>query len=80
MSRAVRWQGVALLAWMFILLGSIPGWTQVTARLEATVEVFDEATAMSDKAIPTDLIAKAECVAIVPGLKKGAFVARLSKY
>lgn len=65
---------VLLLAWTFILLGSSPGWAQVTARLEATVDVFDEVTSMSDKAIPAELLKKAECVAIVPGLKKGAFV------
>lgn len=47
---------------------------QVTARLEKTVAVFDEVTTMGDRSIPTDLLRKAECVAIVPGLKKGAFV------
>jgi len=29
---------------------------------------------MEDRAIPADLLKKAHCVAIVPGLKKGAFV------
>jgi lipid-binding SYLF domain-containing protein len=29
---------------------------------------------MGDRAIPVDLLRKAQCVAIVPGLKKGAFV------
>jgi len=47
---------------------------QVIARIEAAVAVFDEVTTMEDKAIPGDLLRKAECVAIVPGLKKGAFV------
>ncbi len=64
----------ALLALLFVLLAPAQSWAQVTARLEATVEVFDEVTTMSDKAIPSDLLKKAECVAIVPGLKKGAFV------
>lgn len=47
---------------------------QVAARLDSTVAVFDEVTTMGDRAIPADLLRKAECVAIVPGLKKGAFV------
>jgi SH3 domain-containing YSC84-like protein 1 len=47
---------------------------QVVARIEAAVAVFDEVATMGDKAIPADLLRKAECVAIVPGLKKGAFV------
>jgi lipid-binding SYLF domain-containing protein len=51
-----------------------PAAAQVTARLENTVRVFDEVTAMADKSIPADLLRKAECVAIIPGLKKGAFV------
>jgi lipid-binding SYLF domain-containing protein len=74
MGRFAGWRSTGVLFCAFVLTGSSLGWAQVTARLEATVEVFDEVTTMSDKAIPTDLIKKAECVAIVPGLKKGAFV------
>jgi SH3 domain-containing YSC84-like protein 1 len=47
---------------------------QTVARLENTVAVFDEVMSMGDRAIPTDLLKKAQCVVIVPGLKKGAFV------
>jgi len=47
---------------------------QTVARLENTVAVFDEVMSMGDKSIPIDLLKKAQCVAIVPGLKKGAFV------
>jgi lipid-binding SYLF domain-containing protein len=47
---------------------------QTVARLEASVAVFDEVMKMGDRAIPVDLLKKAQCVAIVPGLKKGAFV------
>ena len=46
---------------------------QVLARLENTVAVFDEVTTMGDASIPADLLKKAECVAIVPGMKKAAF-------
>jgi lipid-binding SYLF domain-containing protein len=47
---------------------------QTLARVESAVAVFDEVTTMGDKSIPLDLLKKAQCVAIVPGLKKGAIV------
>jgi SH3 domain-containing YSC84-like protein 1 len=43
-------------------------------RLASSAEVFQEIMATPDKGIPQDLLAKAQCVIIVPGLKKGAFV------
>jgi lipid-binding SYLF domain-containing protein len=43
-------------------------------RLASSAEVFQEVMATPDKGIPQDLLAKAQCVIIVPGLKKGAFV------
>ncbi|HNV02659.1 MAG TPA: lipid-binding SYLF domain-containing protein [Vicinamibacterales bacterium] len=49
-----------------------PAAAQVLTRLENAVTVFDEATSGGDASIPEDLLKKAECVVIVPGLKKGA--------
>lgn len=43
-------------------------------RLKEAAEVFREVMATSDKAIPQELIEKAECAVIIPGLKKGAFI------
>ena len=43
-------------------------------RLKDATEVFNEIMATPDKSIPQDLLAKAECVVIVPGMKKGAFI------
>ncbi|HJQ68832.1 MAG TPA: lipid-binding SYLF domain-containing protein [Blastocatellia bacterium] len=40
-------------------------------RLNRATEVFKEIMRIPEKGIPTDLLDKAECVAIVPGLKKG---------
>jgi lipid-binding SYLF domain-containing protein len=54
--------------------GAAPAQAQTVARLQNAVAVFDEVTGMDDRAIPQDLLKKAHCVAIVPGLKKGAFV------
>ncbi|HXG33886.1 MAG TPA: lipid-binding SYLF domain-containing protein [Bryobacteraceae bacterium] len=43
-------------------------------RLEAAATVFEEIMSVPDKAIPQELLDKAHCVAVVPGLKKGAFI------
>ncbi len=41
-------------------------------RLDRATEVFSEIMKTPDKGIPNDLLDKAACIAIVPGLKKGA--------
>lgn len=48
--------------------------TEVTERLANANTVFNEIMGVSDKAIPQELLSKAECAVIIPGLKKGAFI------
>ena len=43
-------------------------------RLTNATDVFNEIMATPDKGIPQDLLAKAQCIVIVPDLKKGAFI------
>jgi len=43
-------------------------------RLHDSAEIITEVMGTSDKAIPQDLFDKAECLAIVPGVKKAAFI------
>jgi len=43
-------------------------------RLQTAAEAFKEVMGMPDKAIPQDLLDKAECIVIIPDLKKGAFI------
>jgi SH3 domain-containing YSC84-like protein 1 len=43
-------------------------------RLTRSAEVFSEIMATPDKGIPQDLLNRAECVIILPDLKKAAFV------
>ena len=43
-------------------------------RLDAAATVFQEIMDAGDKSIPQDLLGKAQCAIIVPGLKKGAFI------
>ncbi|MCC7237820.1 MAG: lipid-binding SYLF domain-containing protein [Bryobacterales bacterium] len=45
-----------------------------TDRLDKAAVVFDEVMGISDKAIPQTLLDKSECVVLVPGMKKGAFI------
>jgi lipid-binding SYLF domain-containing protein len=45
-----------------------------TERLQSADAVLTEIMQTSDKAIPQDLLGKAACIVIVPGLKKGAFI------
>jgi lipid-binding SYLF domain-containing protein len=44
------------------------------ARLQRSAEVFNEIMSTPDRGIPTDLLNKAQCVVIIPGVKKAAFV------
>ena len=46
----------------------------VGRRLKESATVLSEVMATADKGIPQDLLDKAYCVVIVPGLKKGAFI------
>lgn len=43
-------------------------------RLDDSATLFSEIMATSDKAIPQNLLDKAACIVLVPGLKKGGFV------
>lgn len=45
-----------------------------THRLHEAASVFSEVTSAPDQGIPQELIERAKCIVIVPGLKKGAFV------
>jgi lipid-binding SYLF domain-containing protein len=48
--------------------------TDVEKRLKAAVETLDDIMSTKDKGIPEDLLKKASCAVVVPGLKKGAFI------
>jgi lipid-binding SYLF domain-containing protein len=43
-------------------------------RLEAASDALKEVMGIPDKSIPQDLLGRAQCIVIVPGLKKGAFI------
>src|SRR3984893_5448924 len=47
---------------------------EAAKRLTEAATVFREILNAGDKGIPQDLVDKAQCAVIVPGLKKGAFM------
>jgi len=63
---------IALLATTSLFAAKVKNPT--TIRLREAGTVFSEIMAAPDKGIPHDLLEKAHCVVVVPGLKKAAFV------
>ena len=47
---------------------------KLDARISAATAVLHELAATPDKGIPDQIAAKATCIAVVPGFKKGAFL------
>jgi lipid-binding SYLF domain-containing protein len=43
-------------------------------RINAAADVFNEIMSTPDKGIPQDLLNKAQCIGIVPGLKRAGFI------
>ena len=46
----------------------------VAHRLQESATVLSEVMSTPEKSIPQDLLDKAHCIVIVPGMKKGAFI------
>jgi lipid-binding SYLF domain-containing protein len=54
--------------------GALLGQTSVETRLEEAATVFSEVMGTPDKAIPQELLDRAQCIVVVPGMLKGAFI------
>ena len=59
---------------ILVMTGSILYGADAPERLDAAADVITEIMSAPDKGIPQDLLAKSECIVVVPGLKKGAFI------
>ena len=59
---------VLLLALPFAGSAEVP-----TKRLNDAAGVLSEVMSAPDKGIPRDLLARAQCIVVVPGVKEGAF-------
>ena len=65
----------ALIGLAMAALLPAPAWADSAAeRLADSATVLREVMAMPDQGIPPELLAKAQCVVIVPGLKKAGFI------
>jgi SH3 domain-containing YSC84-like protein 1 len=65
---------IAFLLGLPLNLCSIQARTKEADRLEAAATVFQEIMDTPDNSIPSDLLTRSECIAIVPSMKKGGFI------
>ncbi len=47
---------------------------QVMKRIEEAGKVFQEINSAEDKGIPAELLERAQCIGIIPGMKRAGFV------
>ncbi|MGH9487099.1 MAG: lipid-binding SYLF domain-containing protein [Terriglobales bacterium] len=74
--------GIAIPAAIAVVAAAlVPAWVQAAstraddaARLQSAAQVFQQVMATPDHAIPDEILEHAQCIAIIPGMKKGAFV------
>ena len=66
--------GMAVLIAMVAGSISLAKESKTAQRLEDAATVISEIMDTPDKGIPQELLEKAQCVIVVPGLKKGAFI------
>jgi lipid-binding SYLF domain-containing protein len=59
-----------------LLLGAglMFGQSDIVKRLDEAASVFSEVMDTPDKAIPQELMDRAQCVVVIPGMKGGAFI------
>ena len=57
-----------------LLPATVSAASDAPKRLRSAAEAFKEVMGIPDKAIPQELLEKAECIVIIPDLKKGAFI------
>lgn len=67
----MNWRMCVLLVALTPLMGAEP---KEVERVNDAATVFDEVMGIKERTIPQELLDRAECVVIVPGLKKGAFI------
>ena len=64
----------ALIAGASLLPFTVSAASDAPKRLQSAAQAFREVMGIPDKSIPQELLNKAECIVIVPDLKKGAFI------
>jgi SH3 domain-containing YSC84-like protein 1 len=67
----LNWKIVAVTA---LTIGAAMAQTDTDKRLNEASDVVKEIMSVPEKSIPQDLVNRAQCIVVVPGLKKGAFI------
>jgi len=65
--------------WRFVVVllagaGALFAESDASKRLQAAASAFKEVMDTPDKTIPQDLLNKAQCIVVIPGMKTGAFI------
>jgi len=66
--------GIAFLTVGVLSVGLLYGGESAAQRLKTAGVVFTEIMGTPDKGIPQDLLERSQCIVIIPGMKKAAFV------
>jgi SH3 domain-containing YSC84-like protein 1 len=66
--------GIACLNMGVLSMGLLYGGESAAKRLNSAGVVFTEIMGTPDKGIPQDLLESSQCIVIVPGMKKAAFI------
>ena len=59
---------------LFVVFAAQGAINKAVQRCDEGARLLDEIMATPEKSIPLDLLRKAECVALIPGVKKAGFV------
>jgi lipid-binding SYLF domain-containing protein len=72
--RRLKRIGISCVSVGILSAGLLYASESAATRLKTSAEVLTEVMAAPDKGIPQELLENSECVVIVPGMKKGAFI------
>ena len=72
--KRLRRLGITCLSAGMLSAGVLYAGEGAAARLKESAEVLTEIMATPDKGIPQELLENSECIVIVPGMKKAAFI------
>ncbi len=74
MRNSGKWTILAIALLAFVPLSGFAPNDKVTERVENSTVIYKELVDTVDKGVPEALLEKARCVAVLPSVKKGAFI------
>ncbi len=70
----MKWQAGVMCAAVAALALAADEKSDVVKRIDQAAAVFQEINAAPDKGVPQEILEKAQCIGIVPGMKRAGFV------